>query len=136
MQQRAVMGILSTLILAGCGPGGIPPVENRRKTGCSGEVCAAEEVVSSCTWRPEYACYQQAVCSPRPGGACGFVVTPALDRCLAQARGCVHQGVHHAVGEGFPAGDGCNSCSCTEPCKVVCTLIYCPAADGGAPNAG
>ena len=40
------------------------------------------------------------------------------------ADSCLYNGVEYANGQGFPADDGCNSCSCTDG-KVVCTLIAC-----------
>jgi hypothetical protein len=124
------------LLLSTCGPVGPPPGSSCRKTGCAGELCAAQDVVTSCRWRPEYACYQGATCALGPDGACGFVQTPALQRCLAETRGCVHRGTYHEIGEGFPAGDGCNSCSCLPGGRVVCTLIACSVWDAGAPDGG
>lgn len=40
---------------------------------------------------------------------------------------CVVDGVVHELGEVFPAGDGCNTCSCT-PDGVACTERACPDA--------
>src|SRR5687767_13755796 len=34
-----------------------------RKTGCSGQICAEEDVVSDCMFKPEYACYREAECA-------------------------------------------------------------------------
>jgi hypothetical protein len=39
--------------------------------------------------------------------------------------GCDYGGQHHAPGESFPAGDGCNTCSCGFDGSVGCTLAYC-----------
>jgi hypothetical protein len=41
---------------------------------------------------------------------------------------CEWQGQTFEIGETFPAGDGCNTCSCTAE-GVGCTLIAC--VDGG-----
>lgn len=41
---------------------------------------------------------------------------------------CVYNGTTYAVGDEFPAGDGCNSCMCTAS-GAVCTALAC--ADGG-----
>ena len=41
--------------------------------------------------------------------------------------GCDYDGKHYNAGEGFPATDGCNKCSCQDNGRVVCTLIACPA---------
>ena len=39
--------------------------------------------------------------------------------------GCDWQGQHYAPGQTFPAGDGCNSCSCEPNGQVACTLMAC-----------
>jgi hypothetical protein len=53
------------------------------KTGCSGTVCADEPRVTTCEFRPEYACYQTATCERDAAtGACGFRRTPELISCL------------------------------------------------------
>lgn len=55
------------------------------KTGCSGTVCAepGKEVVTTCEYRPEYACYADAACERQGDGSCGWTQTPALTDCLA-----------------------------------------------------
>ncbi|MBX3192198.1 MAG: hypothetical protein KF819_34735 [Labilithrix sp.] len=53
------------------------------KTGCSGHVCSDRSVITTCEFRPEYACYQQATCERQANGQCGFTQTPALQACLA-----------------------------------------------------
>ena len=53
------------------------------KTGCSGIVCADHDVISTCEWRPEYACYQKATCERQDDGNCGFTKTRELTSCLA-----------------------------------------------------
>ncbi len=53
--------------------------------GCSGQVCSDQEgVITTCQWRPEYACYQDAdaTCERQPSGACGWTPTPELNACL------------------------------------------------------
>ena len=45
--------------------------------------------------------------------------------------GCWVDGVHYRPGEGFPAADGCNTCSCGEDGTVACTLRICVATCGG-----
>lgn len=57
-----------------------------RKTGCSGEICADEDVISICEYRPEHACYKTAVCTRQGDGRCGFTMTPELHHCLQEAR--------------------------------------------------
>lgn len=54
---------------------------------------------------------------------------------------CVYNGMPYAIGDVFPAGDGCNSCTCTAS-GASCTALGC--VDGGvdptpaacAPSAG
>lgn len=52
------------------------------KTGCSGQVCADEEVITTCEYRTEYDCYKTAKCERQSNGKCGFTDTPELRRCL------------------------------------------------------
>ncbi len=52
--------------------------------GCSGQICSDQGgVISTCEFRPEFACFQQATCERQAGGECGFTETPELDHCLA-----------------------------------------------------
>ncbi|MBR57523.1 MAG: hypothetical protein CMH54_05615 [Myxococcales bacterium] len=39
---------------------------------------------------------------------------------------CEHAGNTYNAGDSFPAGDDCNSCSCTDSGEVACTLMACP----------
>jgi hypothetical protein len=72
---------------AGTQVGGQPPGARRCfKTGCSSEVCADRDVVTTCIFRPEFACYQKAVCARQANGECGFTQTAELTACLARAR--------------------------------------------------
>ncbi|MBA3499496.1 MAG: hypothetical protein M4D80_20160 [Myxococcota bacterium] len=52
--------------------------------GCSSQICSDQEgVISTCEFRPEYACYQEASCERQASGDCGWTQTPALTTCLA-----------------------------------------------------
>lgn len=51
-------------------------------TGCSGQVCAAEEVITTCLFLPEYACYRSAICEHQADGACGWTPTDEFNECL------------------------------------------------------
>ena len=53
-------------------------------TGCSGQVCGENDVITTCEYRPEYACYEQAVCERQAGGQCGWTLTAAMGRCLQE----------------------------------------------------
>jgi len=39
--------------------------------------------MTTCEFRPEHACYREAVCERQPNGECGFTDTPELRACLA-----------------------------------------------------
>ncbi|RJR13663.1 hypothetical protein C4585_01675 [Candidatus Parcubacteria bacterium] len=54
--------------------------------GCSGTLCVsadeAGDIVTTCEYRPEYACYKEASCEPQANGQCGWTDTPQLRACL------------------------------------------------------
>jgi len=56
------------------------------KTGCSGQVCSDEEVITTCEFKPEYECYKRAACERQKNGECGFTQTPELLRCLRRTK--------------------------------------------------
>jgi hypothetical protein len=62
-----------------------PPAAACAPSGCSGQVCADHSVITTCDWRPAYACYQTAACERQADGACGWTSTAALSSCLASA---------------------------------------------------
>lgn len=55
--------------------------------GCSGQLCVsakeAGDIVTTCEYRSEYACYREATCEPQASGKCGWTPTSELQRCLA-----------------------------------------------------
>jgi len=55
--------------------------------GCSGELCVsadkAGDIFTACIYRPEYACYKEALCEPQADGKCGWTQTAELRACLA-----------------------------------------------------
>lgn len=53
-----------------------------RPTGCSGQICADEEVVTTCQYLAEYDCLKYAVCERQPSGECGWTQTPEYKQCL------------------------------------------------------
>ncbi len=59
-----------------------------------------------------------------PGRVCGLP-PPCVDPETGAVRCCIRDGIRHAIGESFPAGDGCNVCACLETGQVVCTLRPC-----------
>jgi hypothetical protein len=56
--------------------------------GCSGQLCIEEgdDGISTCEYREEYACYEDAACERQPSGQCGFTETAELSACLERAR--------------------------------------------------
>lgn len=54
-------------------------------SGCSGQVCAESEMITTCEYRAEYACYATATCERDAAGKCGWRATDALKSCLSSA---------------------------------------------------
>ncbi len=58
--------------------------------GCSGQICGeageVENMVTTCEYREEYACYAHSRCERQASGQCGWTETPEFGRCLAEAR--------------------------------------------------
>jgi len=51
--------------------------------GCSAQICSDEpDAMSDCMFRPEYACYKDAMCEQQASGLCGWTETPELVACL------------------------------------------------------
>ncbi|MFH1531016.1 MAG: hypothetical protein ABIK09_09825 [Pseudomonadota bacterium] len=60
------------------------PTKPCQPTGCSGQLCAAIDIETTCQWLPHYVCFQDAICGPNgPNGACAWEHTDALSACLA-----------------------------------------------------
>lgn len=60
-----------------------------KKTGCSSTMCIDSnmpDIVTTCEFKPEYACYQQAECKVQDDGNCGFTQTAQLTQCLNNSR--------------------------------------------------
>lgn len=52
--------------------------------GCSNELCSDQQgLISTCIWRPEYACYQAATCERQSDGQCGFTQDEAYETCMS-----------------------------------------------------
>ena len=54
-------------------------------TGCSGQICTEEEVITTCEFLSEYACYKTAKCERQEDGKCGWTPTEELVACLGAA---------------------------------------------------
>ena len=95
-------------------------------SGCSGQICASEDVATTCEWLDEYACYKAPTTSCGcQDGFCGWARTPELDMCLNQA--C-------SPGDVKPAGDGCNTCSCSPNGVWNCTKMACSMCPAPLPS--
>ncbi|MDX2020574.1 MAG: hypothetical protein SF187_10055 [Deltaproteobacteria bacterium] len=121
-----------------CGPEGVsctkklcipdePAPQKCVRTGCSGQLCADAPLISTCEFRPEYACYQKATCERQKNGQCGFTPTNELVQCLGNNGTCLVDGKTYPVGATAPAGDRCNQCVCGAGGVVVCTARACAA---------
>jgi len=56
-----------------------------KATGCSGQLCSDEDVVTTCEFKAEYACYKTAKCELQEDGKCGWTPTEELIACLRSA---------------------------------------------------
>lgn len=60
------------------------------RAGCSGELCVETEVAgdlfTTCEFKSEYACFQNAICVRLDSGECGFVEDEQFLDCLEQVR--------------------------------------------------
>jgi hypothetical protein len=55
--------------------------------GCSSQLCTDNpDMASTCEYREEYACYQNAECKRQSNGQCGWTQTPQLEACLLSSQ--------------------------------------------------
>lgn len=54
-------------------------------TGCSGQICSDEDVITTCEYKDEYVCYKTAKCEKQEDGTCGWTPTEDLVTCLGKA---------------------------------------------------
>lgn len=66
----------------GCGCT-VAPKAACKPSGCSGQICSDRDMITTCEFRPEYACYAKATCERNAEGACAWRDTPELKACLA-----------------------------------------------------
>ncbi len=81
-RQAGSFGI--TVTIAGRVPTPDPEPAQCRRGGCSGQVCADHNAISTCEMRPEYMCYRGADCARQADGECGWTMDDELRECLAQ----------------------------------------------------
>ncbi|WP_437730357.1 hypothetical protein [Sorangium sp. So ce1335] len=56
-------------------------------TGCSGQICAAERVTTTCEWNEAHACYRShGICERDARRQCAWRQTPELTACLRGGR--------------------------------------------------
>ncbi len=103
-------------------------------TGCSGEICASEEMDSDCQWLPEYECLKLSVCGNfGPDGGCAWLETDAYLECLNGL--CLPEEI---CGNGLDddcngiVDDGCMTgcesdadCPLGETCEIYCGNGWC-----------
>lgn len=57
--------------------------------GCSGQLCVgtdSPDIITTCEYRPEYACYKTARCEKQPTGQCSWTQTSELVKCINEAK--------------------------------------------------
>lgn len=54
------------------------------RTGCSGQVCSSEPVITTCEWFPYYACYEDQYCVCE-NHRCTWDDDPILEQCIEDA---------------------------------------------------
>lgn len=52
-------------------------------TGCSSQICAEEDTITTCEYLEVYACYQTAKCGRDATGQCNWIASETLTQCLA-----------------------------------------------------
>jgi hypothetical protein len=67
------------------GSGSAPAGGECVKGGCSGTICTepGNDMVTTCEYKAEYACYETASCARQADGACGWTQSAELTACLA-----------------------------------------------------
>jgi hypothetical protein len=117
----------------GCG---CAPVTECQVGGCSSHVCHEPglEIITTCEWRPAYACYREATCERQADGACGWTVDDALQACLDEATGWepgpTNEELCEATGGAWDTSS-CGHYACGE--RPLCRALI-PGCDCG-PNA-
>ncbi len=99
-----------------------------RPTGCSGQICSDEDVLTACAWRPDDACYGDATCERQADGRCGWTEDDALRNCLGQAvdGGTPDLGTVEPEPPGECHRGGCSGQLCTDRDDVVTTCEWRP----------
>jgi len=64
------------------------------------------------------------------GNTCNAASAGVSVRAEGECAGCIRNGVRYDPGTSFPAGDGCNTCSCSANGAVICTTLGCAPGCG------
>lgn len=116
MCHGSQMKILASMLfaLAACGGGPSPPATTPvplaggtcEKGGCSGTACSepGKQVMTTCEYKAEYACYQTAACERQTDGACGWTQSADMVACLANPPPMAGPPEHPAPTAGQPVG--------------------------------
>jgi eight-cysteine-cluster-containing protein len=116
-------------------------------SGCSSEVCADEEMISTCIWKPWYDCLVLTTCGNNgEAGACGWEQNADYTACVDEAEepvGCSTAGVTCMMAppvcpEGLTPVElndcwGCgypDTCSCSDGSPNVCDMVPPTCAEG------
>lgn len=100
-------------------------------SGCNGEVCASSAVATDCYWRPEYACFADALCKRLDDGLCGWTDGAELEQCLDSST-ANDAGWSSCLNDtDCPEGFFCDRWACIES-QCVCPDTQAPVcADNG-----
>jgi glucose/arabinose dehydrogenase len=79
-------GVIYKIRYVGSALGGPTAKSECRRTGCSGQFCSDREIISTCEFKEEYACYREATCERQGDGECGWTESPQLLECLGAAQ--------------------------------------------------
>ena len=74
------------IVFAGRAPTTPPVAKSCVISGCSSQICGEEEMMSTCEFREEYACYRKAACERQTSGKCGWTDTAELRACIDSTR--------------------------------------------------
>lgn len=56
-----------------------------KPAGCSKQLCVSsdtENIITTCEWKDEYKCYQEAKCEVQKNGLCGFTKDDKFKECM------------------------------------------------------